>query len=50
MNNRHLARIIIRWWREGLTIDEIQSLTTFTTRDTIAAIIAAYETQRKDHQ
>ncbi|KAA8831448.1 hypothetical protein EMO89_01555 [Bifidobacterium tissieri] len=47
MIDRHLQRIIIRWWREGLTIQEIQELTKFAHHDDITQTIGTYETQRK---
>ncbi|OXN01638.1 hypothetical protein [Bifidobacterium vansinderenii] len=49
MIGEHVARIIIRWWNAGLTIQEIQELNPFVPYDDIAELIGTYET-RKDQQ
>ncbi|TPF97579.1 hypothetical protein EP30_01155 [Bifidobacterium sp. UTCIF-39] len=49
MITTHLARIIIRWWNAGLTIDEIQDLAPFATHDDIARLIATHETRKHTH-
>ncbi|OXN01460.1 hypothetical protein [Bifidobacterium vansinderenii] len=49
MIGEHVARIIIRWWRAGLTIQEIQENIPFIPHDQLAELIGTYET-RKDQQ
>lgn len=47
MINEHVARIIIRWWRAGLTISEIEELTPFAIHDDIVSLIGTYETTKE---
>lgn len=47
MIGEHVERIILRWWRAGMTIQEIQDNTPFIPHDQLVNLI---ETTRKDKQ